>query len=164
MFVTENAIINVSQNSLKYFAVGEFQRYSVYKYSYCYFQYLSGESLDVRQNYRNYSITFQTNIEKLMNSTYNNLPIAHCKWLPQSVFHCEIPLEVNKRYIKYISKAGISDLLPQNNQKKNLCYCDKSICYDCYKDILDPVYPGQTMNFLFMKTMALSKALNVQIQ
>ena len=142
MFVNENATINVSQNSFKYFAVYEFL---TYKYSYCYFQYLSGESLDVKWNYRNYSIVFQTNIEKLMNSTYNNLPITHCKWLPQSVFNTEIPLEVNKRYIKYISKAGTSDLLPQNNRKKNLCYCDKSIRYDCYKDILDPVYPGQTM-------------------
>ena len=138
MFVNENSIINISQNSFKYFAVCKFPRY---KYSYCYFQYLSSESLDVRQNYRNYSIVFQTNIEKLMNSTYNNLPITHCKWLPQSLFNTEIPLKVNKRYIKYISKAGTSDLLPQNNRKKNLCYCDKSIRYDCYKDILDPVYP-----------------------
>ena len=143
MFASDNVTINVSHNSFTYFAMHKIPGRLEYKYAYCYFQYFSSsENVAVRENY---SIIFKRNVEKLMNSTYNNLPITHCKWIPNSTFNSEIPLEVNKRYIKYISEVSVSNLLPQMNQKKNLCYCDTKMHYDFYKDMLDPIYPGQTM-------------------
>ena len=143
MFASDNVTINVSHNSFTYFAMHTIPGRLEYMYPYCYFQYFSSsENVAVRENY---SIIFKRNVEKLMNSTYNNLPITHCKWIPNSTFNSEIPLEVNKKYIKYISEVSASNLLPQMNQKKNLCYCDTKTHYDCYKDMLDPIYPGQTM-------------------
>ena len=35
--------------------------------------------------------------------------------------------------------------LPQNSRKKSLCYCNTDVDHDCYKELLDPVYPGQTL-------------------
>ena len=39
-------------------------------------------------------------------------------------------------------------MLPQHTRPKTLCYCDTNTHdYDCQKELLDPIYPGQTMKF-----------------
>ena len=89
-----------------------------------------------------YSIIFENNEVTSEQHAYNNLPLTHCSWLPQSAFTTAIPLEVNKKYIKYINH---SDLLPQRVQKKTMCYCTTNTSFDCYKDIVGSIYPGQTL-------------------
>jgi len=77
--------------------------------------------------------------------SYNNLPLLHCSWLSQSAFNTTMPLEVNKKYIKYINESGTFKMLPQHIRQKNLCLCYANNHYDCNKELLDPIYPGQTM-------------------
>ena len=36
-------------------------------------------------------------------------------------------------------------MFPQSTRHKTLCYCNTDSHYDCYKEILDPTYPGQTI-------------------
>ena len=36
-------------------------------------------------------------------------------------------------------------MLPQHIRPKTLCYCDTNNSYDCNKELLDSLYPGQTM-------------------
>ena len=35
-------------------------------------------------------------------------------------------------------------MLPQHIRQKTLCYCDTNDHYDCNKELLDPIYPGQS--------------------
>ena len=56
------------------------------------------------------------------------------------------PLDVNEKYVKFINN---SDGLPQMNTKKLLCYSIDDVNYDCYKDDLGYLYPGQTVTVLF---------------
>jgi len=52
---------------------------------------------------------------------------------------------VNKHYIKYTSHSGYYDLLPHKDHQKTLCYCHSNNSFDCDKELLDPIYPGQTL-------------------
>ena len=36
-------------------------------------------------------------------------------------------------------------MLPQYTRPKTLCYCDNIDNYDCHEELLNPIYPGQTM-------------------
>ena len=75
------------------------------------------------------------------------LPITHCYWSAYTAFNAlTIPLDVNEKYVKFINN---SDGLPQMNNKKLLCYCIDDANYDCYKDDLGYLYPGQTASLLF---------------
>ena len=67
--------------------------------------------------------------------------ITHCFWLPQSAFNTTIPLNVNRQYITYINNSKLLHL----NREKTLCYCSDEKHYDCFKDELDSLYPGQTV-------------------
>ena len=66
---------------------------------------------------------------------------THCYWLPQSAFNTAIPLDVNKQYIKYINNSKLLHL----TKEKTLCYCKEGKHYDCFKDELNSLYPGQTL-------------------
>ena len=109
VFVDENATINVSYNSFKYFA--KLGIAGQHKYPYCYFQYLRGEVSHVRTKDLKYSIVFNSNNELSMDYAYNNLPISHCSWLPQATFsnQSDTSLEINKRYIRYINNIGMQE-------------------------------------------------------
>ena len=72
-------------------------------------------------------------------NAFNNLPLTHCSWLPQSAFNTTMPLEVNKKYIKYIDYSKTIDLLPQRVQKKMMCYCKTDSTYDCYQDVVTSI-------------------------
>ena len=112
----------------------------------CYFQYFSNRQLD--NHHGNYLIVFNKNIEMQTQSAYNNLHIVHCSWLPQSAYNTALPPVVNKQYIQFINASGnFANMLPQSNRRKILCYCDDNL-HDCYKEVLGPVYPGQTMTVM----------------
>ena len=138
-----SAILNVSNNNFRDFAYTVNVRPKIPK---CYFQYFSNRKLD--DHHGNYSIIFNKNIEKHTHVAYNNLRIIHCSWLPLSSYNTALPPVVNKQYIQFINASGSFDnMLPQSNRRKILCYCDDDL-HDCYKEILGPVYPGQTMTVM----------------
>ena len=88
---------------------------------------LSG--LNIYQNIRQYAMPFTTET-------------THCFWLPQSAFDTTIPLNVNRQYIAYTNNSELLHL----NREKTLCYCSDEKHYDCFKDKLDSLYPGQTLS------------------
>ena len=150
VFLQKGSIINITHNTFQTFLNEKnseiFNYVSAYKYLSCFFQYLS----DAHSNTKgNYSIIFDNNYENIPKIAYKNLPLTHCSWLPQSAFTTVMPLEVNKKYIKYINKSGTFDMLPQHIRQKVLCYCDNNDHYDCNKEILDPIYPGQSKALRF---------------
>ena len=150
VFVKEGTIINITHNEFKTFANFEERShsYGMYAYNYppCYFQYLPDAKFQHdKDRYGNNFIRFDNNFEHSTLLTYKNLPLIHCSWLQQSAFNTAMPLEINKKYIKYINKSGTFDMLPQHIRPKTLCYCDANNHYDCHKELLDPIYPGQTM-------------------
>ena len=146
-FIMENTKVNVSRstfNKFAFFDSGAQKNLEIYPP--CYFQYLTKAPLDSQYNDYNYSVIFDNNLERSVNFAYNNLPITHCRWLPQSTFKTASPLEVNSKIIKYINQTGqYNASLQFTASKKKLCACDTSRSHDCYKDPLDFIYPGQTM-------------------
>ena len=167
MNVAENATLMIVNNTL----ITYFYAYAVWdsqyqakemKYLPCFFQYLNSSKIDSKIRSMNYSIIFNRNVDGFFGLTmfvlneilYKNyymqfpysfqleLPITHCYWLPHSVFSVTIPLDVNKEYVTFTNN---SERLPQSNVQKLLCYCVNDTQYDCYKDDLGYVYPGQTL-------------------
>ena len=139
LMLTEHSILNISYNNFTKFV------YTVNKLSIippCYFQYFSEKQLDTYHG--NYSIIFDKNNEKNTRNAYNAVPTVHCSWLPQSAYNAALPPIVNKQYIQFINTFGKSNTLPQSVYQKTLCYCNNNSHYDCSKEILDPIYPGQT--------------------
>ena len=139
LMLKENAILNISYNS--------FERFALIipvlpKTPLCYFQYFSNGQVIHNEKY---SIIFEKNKEKYTQNAYNDLPIVHCSWLPQSAYSTALPLIVNKQHIQFINASGRFTMLPQSARQKTLCYCNNDSHYDCYKEILGPIYPGQTL-------------------
>ena len=141
LMLIEKVTLNVSYNNFVSFAV---ILQNLPKMPACYFQYVSKGELDT--DHGNYSIVFYKNHEKFTQNAYNDLPIAHCSWLPQSAYNNAMPLIVNKQYIQFTTISGDNfKVLPQSSRQKTLCYCNTDKNYDCYKETLDPIYPGQTI-------------------
>ena len=158
MNVANNATLVITNNALgTYFHVEWNEDYTVTKINYppCFFQYLDSSTI-----YTNYSIIFRRNtvhihgsflllINKVLSSlqyvTEARLSITHCYWLPHSIFNTTIPLDVNDKYVKF---ANNSEYLP-HKKRKLLCYCINDTHYDCYKDDLGYLYPGQTASIPF---------------
>ena len=91
----------------------------------CYFQYLSRVNLINQITNDSYSVVFDNNYKVLeAKYTYRTLFVTHCSWLPQSAFNTTMPLEVNKKYIRYINKSGTFNILPQHTRQKTSCYCN----------------------------------------
>ena len=134
-------------------------------YPQCLFQYFSTINLDSYYSAGNFSIIIEHNmfenlsaendlyrflllasqglpeVENLLNPYVSFSTITHCYWLPQSAFHTTIPLKVNKQYIKYANNSQLLHL----SREKTLCHCSDEKHYDCSKDELDSIYPGQTL-------------------
>ena len=136
-------------------------------YPQCVFQYFSTRNLENYNTAGNFSIIIEYNrFENL--STLNTIiyvfnqvsclkdyadilskwhpyisfsTITHCYWLPQSAFNTTIPLEVNKQYLTYTSNSQLLHL----SREKSLCYCSDKKHYDCFKDELGSIYPGQIL-------------------
>ena len=151
MFVKGGTVINITHNDYKTFAFRDTYshlyetRLCAYKYPSCYFQYISDPISGSKDKYGEYSIIFKNNYGNLPDFAYNNLPLTHCSWLPWSAFNATMPPEVNEKYIQYIDETGVFNVLPQYSRQKTLCYCDTNNSFCCYKEMLDPIYPGQTM-------------------
>ena len=170
MFIEQNTITMYPITTLAPRSLDtELKTNAIWNYMYppCYFQYLSSTSVEnEKMKNSNYSIIFDSNHEKPgAKYAYKDLPLVHCSWLPQSAFNATMPLEVNKKYIKYINKSGVYDMVPQYTRQKTLCFCDDSNHYDCNKELLDPIYPGQTVMLkLYAKTdgfLALNTVITV---
>ena len=148
LILSENILLNVSHNSFNHFA---YSKQILPTTPQCYFQYFSNRQLDNANG--NYSIIFEKNNEKYNQNAYNDLPIVHCSWLPQSAYNAVMPLTVNKQYIQFINASGnMLKMLPQLARRKILCYCETNDHYDCYKEVLSPIYPGQTITILLINS------------
>ena len=166
MNVADNATLIIANNRIGVYFTPEWNSHYSFKklnYPLCFFQYLNSSTTDT-----NYLIIFNKNKVNLWFSVFDELvliakigygaqaaqkvnykgglPITHCYWSPHSAFTATIPLDVNGKYIKFINNS--EDLPPLNN-KKLLCYCTNDTHYDCYKDDLGYLYPGQTASVPF---------------
>ena len=166
--VLDNTTIVITSNGIfTYFvdSINPFSDKTPVAYPQCLFQYFSTRNLDSFHTAGNFSIIVEYNrYENLstMNNLFNFLnlvwedhveflsklqpyisfsKITHCSWLPQSAFYSTIPLKVNKQYITYTNNSKFLHL----SKEKTLCYCGDEKHYDCFKDVLDSVYPGQTL-------------------
>ena len=139
----EPVTLHVSNNIYRYFAQFRNNRF----YPLCYFQYFKHE----QTLQENYHITFENNFKILSEHyAYNNLYIAHCHWLSESAYNVTIPITVNQKHIQYINDSGTFGLLIQKIRYKRLCHCINNNSYDCYKEILGPIFPGQRIEiYLF---------------
>ena len=174
MNVANDATLVITNNALgTYFDVEWDEDYTVTKINYppCFFQYI-----DSSTSYTNYSITFRRNtvhihgsyrlsMKKVLSSlryvTEARLSFTHCYWLPHSTFNTTIPLDVNDKYVEFTNN---SEYLPQKNIKKLLCYCINDTHYDCYKDDLGYLYPGQTASVPFCYPDNLTNINDAQLQ
>ena len=167
MNVADNATLMITNNTL----ITYFYAYAVWenqyqakemKYPPCFFQYLNSSTTNSKIKSMNYSIIFDRNVDGIFGlimfkfnemlytqyyiqfpySFQLKLPITHCYWLPHSAFTATIPLDVNREYVTFTNN---SEHLPQSSIQKLLCYCINDTQYDCYKDDLGYVYPGQTV-------------------
>ena len=176
MNIADNATLIIANNTIgTYFIAKWDSHYSVEKLNYppCFFQYLNSSTMD---GHTNYTIIFNGNmidffvylsvlsgeLEFFVHDTGQEvgLLITHCYWLPYSAFTTTIPLDVNGKYIKFINNS--EDLPPMNN-KKLLCYCTDDTHYDCYKDDLGYLYPGQTASVPFCYPDNLTTVRNVEV-
>ena len=163
--IADNASLIITNNVLGgYFSSIWLDNHSFHtsQYSPCFFQYLS-KCLGYQgiTCHTNYTILFNKNkcgirtilsivtdriFEKIevraIPKYYGLLPLTHCYWLPHSSFTtATIPLDANKKYIKFKNN---SIWLPEIKREKLLCYCNTDTHYDCYKEDLGYLYPGQT--------------------
>ena len=148
LFIKDKSDINITYSKFKQFAMVKNSPLIITKeYPPCFFQYLSNKTLDDTYISMQYSIIFENNqVTSSEQYAYDNLPITHCSWLPQSAFSTAMALEVNKKFITYINNQSDKIYsLPQRVQKKTMCYCTTNTSYDCYKDIVASIYPGQTL-------------------
>ena len=146
IYMEEHTKLTITQNNVHSFVSHRTTEPKLYEHPPCYFQYLSDVSLDDQYSSHNYSILLDDSNKWLVQRIVKNLPTTHCGWLPGSAFKTAMPLEVNSKYIKYTNQTGIYNSPTKLIvKKKKLCFCDTTTSHDCYKDVLNALYPGQTM-------------------
>ena len=156
--VAKNASLVITDNTLATYFHAEWPNvhsFHTSKYVPCFFQYL----IDDQNDCVNYSIVFNRNkfdiiemfwmlsmnmatiLSEVTTASYAFPSLTHCHWLPHSAFNHAIPLDINNRYIKSTNNSKeLLEIVP----RKLLCYCSNDTHYDCYKDDLGYLYPGQT--------------------
>ena len=157
MNIADSTILNITKNTLQIFFSVEVTIHLFRKpfYPPCFFQYLNSNnqiktyqfSVFLSSNkYResrfahHFFLHDYSNRIVLRFSIYH-IHTTHCYWLPQSSFDTTIlPMEINKQLIQYTNNSELK--LTKGN---TLCYCADETHYDCYKDELGPIYPGQTL-------------------
>ena len=145
IIITENSIVNISHN--KVWSFFEFNPpITKYPYPFCFFQYISSSTSEMRMKYNNFLIQFYNNQCKYT-GCYKNMTTANCLWLSKSLFNSNknIPLEVNNQYIQFINNSGIYKL-SQIIEQSSLCMCTNKLHYDCHINDLGYLYPGQTLS------------------
>jgi len=95
----------------------------------------------------NYLILFNSN--EIQHISLYKYSIIHCGWNKKTAFVHISPRYVNQKIIQFINDSLVTQKVLQK-----ICTCDsKSHVEDCYKDELDPVYPGETVSFHFIITL-----------
>ena len=147
-----------------------------YTHPQCFIQYFSAKSLDRNVPFGKFLITIKNNTFTNLSIRQNSLnfmakffakedlgfeyekrfmdfmlieipiKITHCYWLPHSAFNITIPLDVNRQYIQYKNN---SKSLQFGSIEKTICYCNDEKIINCFKDELNPLYPGQTLKVSF---------------
>ena len=160
--------------------IGDAPMYTCH-YPHCFFQYFSTKDLDnciytgnfsviiKKNNFINYLFSSLLGLIDLMSEQLRDeswlikivehvqdkitkqmyAKLTHCYWLPQSAFNTTIPLDVNRQYMQYKNNSQ----LLQMSAEKTLCYCSDNKHYDCFKDELGYLYPGQTLAVSFYVSM-----------
>ena len=148
--VLGRAVINITSNLINTYFIAEFPKHSSKKiiHPVCYFQYFNVRHYRFHTVEKNKSIVIQNNKYKGLTLEHktpyadSQLHITHCYWLPQSAFNGIIPTDINKQYVRITNN---SRQLPKPVQNKTLCYCTNEQHFDCYREDLGFVYPGQTL-------------------
>ena len=111
-------------------------------YPLCIFQYYG--IAHHQQLHRNYSVALLNNRYFINKQCFRYMPIADCRWLPDSLFTNILPVDINNRYITYISNFNTnhSEMMPQ---RYDLCLCKGKGHPDCSISKLGYFYPGQTL-------------------
>ena len=159
-----NELINFQENNMKYVIMKPNSAINIihnkaqtlfatkstierYPYPFCLFQYFTSDSRVTED--KNFLIRFYNNQceQEHESNCFDYIPITNCQWLPQSVFSCSIPLEINERYIQFINNSGTYKL-SQVIEQSSLCVCTDKLHYDCHINDLGYLYPGQTVSVL----------------
>ena len=157
MNVADNVTLMINKNKLgTYFTAELDSHYYHVSYPPCYFQYLNSSITNANINcsiifngnvidFFSFLTVFQATKIKLsaLDSPMQEIgpKLIHCYWLPHSKFTTTIPLDINEKYVEFTNN---SESLNQIYIAKPLCYCIDDTHYDCYKDDLGYIYPGQT--------------------
>ena len=141
-----STIINITSNTISTYFIAEFEQTSSPKFNYpvCYFQYYHTKDQHIivdNNKYKRFIVYFD-DVLISDNAFDYKFHVTHCYWLPQSAFIGIIPINVNKKMVKYTNN---SNWLPRLNQNKTLCYCKTEKDFDCYREELGILYPGQTL-------------------
>ena len=145
LMLYENTSVTIANNKLSTIFLTDIPFTAVF-YPPCFFQYTSNTNLDTNIAHGNYSVTITNNKYSISNSfyCYNNIPILHCYWLPQSAFNLVIPIDVNQHYIVFQNNSGTFNELTQCLGRKQFCVCNLTHS-DCYRNEIGMIYPGQTL-------------------
>ena len=148
LMIKKSASVEISKNHVcTFFKRSKPNRFQPKLHPYCFFQYISNETFTKDSSkHSNFSIKIHNNkYEPKFPECDKGIPIANCRWLPQSTFEGIFPLDVNKHYIQYYNNNNNSDLEALNIKQSTLCICNNEMNYNCYSSDLGYLYPGQTL-------------------
>ena len=130
-------------------------------YPFCIFQYYGATKLHHQQQ-RNYSVVFFSNHYFNSKLCYTYMPIADCRWLPNSLFTKILPVVVNSQYITYINNFSTnhSEIMLQ---RYDLCLCKGRTRPDCSISKLGYFYPGQTLELYIYYKSSGQNSIKVKI-
>ena len=94
----------------------------------------------------NYSIIFERNLMLIPFFVHHGTSY-HCSWRNGSAFHNIHPSDVYQKYFVFSHDLYIWKI----HNEKRFCVCHNDTQYDCYKDQLGPIYPGETLYLLLYK-------------
>ena len=154
LYLNEYSLINITNNTFGGFVYNEIS-FSTDPVSIlmpmmlmpCIFQFLSkrgnlDHDIQTGKNL-NYTILFKNNNIEVL--SYYKYSTVHCGWNKNTAFLKSSPRLVNPKMIQYIN-----DSLEDQTVTKYICFCDKPVRDDCYREELGPFYPGQTVDFYFI--------------
>ena len=156
MNINDSTILNITSNTMQTFSSIEVTKHLFRKpfYPPCFFQYLSNnDQIKSNQvlvifngnNYEVVELSYHQVLHELVNRfvllfSFYYIHITHCYWLAHSAVNTTIPMEINKQVIQYTNNSKL-----KLTKGKTLCYCVDKTHYDCFKEELGPIYPGQTL-------------------
>ena len=120
-------------------------------YPFCVFQYYG--TTKQYQQHRNYSIVFSNNKYTDSKPCNRYMPIADCRWLPDSLFTNIPPVDVNEQYITYHVNDVNTNHSDGMSHRHKICLCTGRSHPDCNINELGHFYPGQTVQlYIYYKS------------